>query len=177
MEINQKIEAIDSILNLYKADLGPYYEAYKNHVYRVYHLAIPFVSTAKDIQTLSIASAFHDLGIWTAKTFDYIEPSVHLAKQYAIQNKLNLSQLTEIEACIRLHHQITKIKNSVLAEIFRTADLVDLSSGLLKCGREKKYIKMLRNTFPNKKFHKFLSKLFFKNLVKNPFKPLPMYKW
>ena len=56
-------EIIDSILISYKEDLGRYFEQYRNHVFRVYNLALPYMSDNKDIEIISIASAFHDLGI------------------------------------------------------------------------------------------------------------------
>ena len=31
---------------------------------------------------MAIAAAFHDIGIWTAGTFDYLEPSVRVAAAY-----------------------------------------------------------------------------------------------
>lgn len=170
-------EIIDSILISYKEDLGRYFEQYRNHVFRVYNLAIPFMSDNKDIEIISIASAFHDLGIWTNNTFDYIKPSIDLAKQFCISNNFDASEIIEIETIIENHHKLSKVKTSKLAEILRQADLIDLTLGLIRKGRESKYIRVLKKTFPNKGFHLFLSWIFLKNLLKNPFKPLPMYKF
>jgi uridine kinase len=172
-----KNEFIDHILDSYKEDLGNYYNTYKNHVYRVYNFAVPYINAESDVKTLAIASAFHDLGIWANSTFDYINPLVALARKYAVDNNLNAQTLNEIEIMIREHHKLTREKTSKLAEIFRQADLVDLTLGLIRKGRDKAHIKKIRETFPNKGFHLYLCKLFFKNLLKNPFKPLPMYKW
>jgi hypothetical protein len=35
-----------------------------------------------EFEKIAIAGVFHDLGIWTNKTFDYIAPSVVLAREY-----------------------------------------------------------------------------------------------
>lgn len=172
-----KNDMIDSILQSYKTELGNDFEQYRNHVYRVYNFAVPLVSSDQDAKTLSIAAAFHDLGIWTNKTFDYLEPSVHMAKQFSEANGLDSATIYEIETIIYFHHKISGIKSSSLAEIFRQADLTDLSLGFIRCGRTPKNIKMIRNTFPNKGFHLNLTRLFIKNLFKNPLKPLPMYKF
>ena len=168
---------IDNILNTCKHDLGNDYDQYRNHVYRVYNFAVPYVTLSSDIETLSIAAAFHDLGIWTNKTFDYLQPSIDLAKQYSAANHLSPETISEIETIINQHHKLTRIKSSALAEIFRQADLVDLSLGLFGCGRKGNYIRMIRKAFPNKGFHINLLRLFIKNLLKNPLKPLPMFKF
>ena len=169
-------EIIDLILNSHKNDLNIYFEQYRNHVYRVYNFAFPHVTSQNDINALSIASAFHDLGIWTNDTFDYLKPSIALAKKYAEENNLDIEKIDEIETIIAEHHKLTGVKTLKLAETFRQADLVDLTLGLIRHGMKREEIKMIRKTFPNKGFHLFLLKLFLKNLITNPLNPLPMYK-
>jgi hypothetical protein len=127
--------------------------------------------------TLCIASAFHDLGIWTNHTFDYLKPSIALAKKYCRANAIDNIIIAEIETIIGEHHKLTSIKTSKLAEVFRMADLTDLTLGLICNGIDKRSIKMIKETFPNKGFHLNLGKFFLKNLFVNPLKPLPMYKW
>jgi len=168
---------IDNILNTHKADLGNDFEQYRNHVYRVYNFAIPYVGSDRDIETLSIAVAFHDLGIWTNRTFDYLEPSIDLAKAYSADHHLPVETIADLETIITNHHKLTRIKTSALAEIFRQADLVDLTLGIIRCGRMKKDIVLIRKAFPNKGFHRNLLWLFLRNLLKNPLRPLPMYKF
>jgi HD domain len=169
-------DIIDSILNSYKNDLGKYFEQYKNHVYRVYNFAVPYATLEKEIKILSIASAFHDLGIWTHNTFDYLQPSIALAKKYSEINNLNAEAITEIGIIINEHHKLSRVETSKLAEIFRQADIVDLTWGLIRNGRSKTDIKLMKNVFPNKGFHIHLTKLFMINILKHPLKPLPMYK-
>ncbi len=173
--INQN-RIIDSILASHEKALGEYFEQYRNHVYRVYNFAIPCVTLARDIEVLSIASAFHDLGIWTNETFDYLKSSIALARKYSLDNGLDPETTMEIETIIDQHHKLTRIKNSTIAEIFRQADLADLTLGLVRNGRDRRYVKMIRSTFPNRGFHLYLLKIFLRNLLKNPFRPLPMYK-
>ncbi len=169
-------ETIDLILNSYKADLGVSFDQYRNHVYRVYNFAIQGVTNQKDIKILSIAAAFHDLGIWTNKTFDYINPSIDLAKQYCLINSIDTDTIADIELIIRDHHKLTQIKKHRLAEIFRQADLIDLSLGLIRKKIDYKFIRKIKETFPNKGFHLYLCRLFVRNLFLNPLRPLPMYK-
>jgi len=169
-------EIIDLILNSFKDDLADSFDQYRNHVYRVYNFAIQSITNQKDIKTLSIATAFHDLGIWTNKTFDYIKPSIDLAKQYCLINSIDTETIVEIELIIENHHKLTRIKKNELAEIFRQADLIDLTLGLIRKQIGKKNIRNIKNTFPNKGFHLNLCRLFIRNLFLNPLRPLPMYK-
>jgi hypothetical protein len=78
---------------------------------------------------------------------------------------------------INNHHKLTTVESSTLAEIFREADLIDLSLGLIPKGRKKKDIRLIRELFPNKGFHLILAKLFIKNLISNPTHPFPIFKF
>jgi len=171
-----KNEIIDSILDSHKDDLGKYFEQYRNHVYRVYNFAITQVAWDRDSKLLSIAVAYHDLGIWTNNTFDYLKPSIGLAKKYCVENRIGNNVISEIEIIIGDHHKLTKTKKSKLAEIFRQADLTDLTLGVIGQRIDKEKIRKIREAFPNKGFHITLCRLFIKNLFKNPLRPLPMYK-
>ena len=75
-------DTIDNILNTYRSELGENYDLYRNHVYRVYNFALTQLDPNAELEKLSIAAAFHDLGIWTNNTLDYIEPSAQLAREY-----------------------------------------------------------------------------------------------
>jgi HD superfamily phosphohydrolase YqeK len=61
MDLISQNNIIDPILNSYKHELGNDFEQYRNHVYRVYNFAVPYVTSTPDIETLSVAAAFHDL--------------------------------------------------------------------------------------------------------------------
>lgn len=171
-----KNNTIDQILECYKSELGKSFEAYRNHVYRVFNFSIPSLSTQDEINTLAIAVAFHDLGIWTHKTFDYLNPSIDLANKYCDEQVISQETSNEIKIIINLHHKLSKINTSTLAEIFRQADLVDLSLGIVRNNKKWNEIKLVKKTFPNKGFHLYLTLLFFKNLLKKPWNPFPMYK-
>lgn len=167
---------IDSILDSFQSQLGKNYDAYKNHVYRVYNFSATQVQSDESLKKLAIAAAFHDIGIWTNHTLDYLEPSAVLAKEYCISQNLSVLQRIEIEIMIHNHHKLSKVKVSKLAEIFRESDLIDLSLGLFSKGRSRKDIQLIRKLFPNRGFHLFLLKLFLKNLVNNPAHPFPVFK-
>jgi hypothetical protein len=144
-------------------------------VYRVYNFAIAHVTSDRDEKILCIAAAYHYLGIWTNNTFNYLKPSIELAKKYSTANSVDNNAISEIEIIIDDHHKLTKT-NSKLAEIFRLADLADLTFEMMGNRIDRKQVREIREVFPNKGFHVTLCKLFAKNLIKNPFNPLPMYK-
>jgi hypothetical protein len=52
---------------------------------------------------IAVAAVFHDLGIWTNKTFDYLAPSIALAREY-VAAKGRADWIVEIEAMIEEHH-------------------------------------------------------------------------
>lgn len=167
---------IDTILQSFQLQLGKNYVPYRNHVYRVYNFSLPFVNSEEETEKLSIAAAFHDIGIWTNNTLDYLKPSAELAKAYCKKQLLNNSTSLEIEIIIDNHHKLSPIKASNLAEIFRKADLTDLTFGLISNENNKENIAQIKNVFPNKGFHWFLVKLFFRNLFTNPLHPFPVFK-
>lgn len=123
MEIIPASPTIDKILTSYKSDLGADFEQYKNHVYRVFNFSVIKTNTAEEFEILSIAAAFHDIGIWTDKTFNYLQASADHAKTYCTNHAISDEIAEVIQTIINNHHKISKCRNSYLAEIFRQADL------------------------------------------------------
>ncbi len=173
-------EKASAILAPYRDKLARDYTAYQNHVLRVISLGGQLRSkpTAEEEDKLIIAACFHDLGIWTANTFDYLAPSIALAGEYLDKNGLSRWR-KEIRLMISEHHKITVFRDErfPLVEIFRRADWIDVSLGGLNFGLEKKTIRGIRNAFPNAGFHKKLLQLTAREFLRNPLRPLPMFKW
>ena len=168
---------LEEILGEWKKELGDDFDGYKNHVYRMINFCF-----AQDIfsdderEKIIIAGCFHDLGIWSNKTFDYLPPSIELAKDYL--NRNNLGELIpEIVPMIDEHHKLGKYEKDLLVETFRKGDLVDFSLGFVKCGLPKSFIKDVKNHFPNAGFHKGLVKLAGKWICRHPLNPVPILKW
>ena len=179
MEIRNNIPTIETIFDQYRKTLGADYNAYKNHVYRVINFCEALSPTnAQDNEKIVIAGCFHDMGIWTNNTFDYLSPSSELAKNYLIKNG-KAEWFTEIDLMIHYHHKITAYRNKKhpLVEIFRKADWIDVTKGKRAFGLSEKEIKVILDRFPNKEFHKKLIKLTKAEFRKKPFRALPMMKW
>lgn len=87
MKIETEIPLLETIFSNWQETIGSQYEPYKNHVYRVINFClILHQCQADDKEKFIIAGCFHDLGIWTHDTVDYLAPSRELAKNYLKEN-------------------------------------------------------------------------------------------
>ncbi len=179
MLIENRIPLVDEILKQWKKELGNDYDGYKNHVYRMINFCFALHdANREEREKIIIAGCFHDLGIWSNQTFDYLPPSIVLAKDYLRQNKLE-QWIPEIELIINQHHKLGKYDDSQhpLIEVFRQGDLVDFSLGIVKCGLPKTFIKSVKNQFPKAGFHRRLVKLAGGWFCRHPLNPLPILRW
>ncbi|MCD4719912.1 MAG: HD domain-containing protein [Desulfobacula sp.] len=180
MEIRSNIPLLEEILAEYKDVIGEDFRSYKNHVYRVVNFCLRLKQDTDNEQEerIIIAACFHDLGIWANDTFDYLQPSIVLAKEYLKRRNLEKWSV-EIELMIDTHHKIRKYEddNHPLVEVFRKADLIDVSLGMVKFSLSTDFIGNIKITFPNSGFHKRLIQLTVRELFRNPLKPLPMIRW
>lgn len=169
---------LDAILERWRTTLGEDFSAYKNHCYRVLNLSLAFCGENPEaLIKISIAVAFHDLGIWVNNTYDYLEPSRQLAREYLEENNQG-KWGEEIEAMIEHHHKLGKYKINPtwLVEPFRKADWIDVSRGRVKFGLPSAFVAETLSKFPNAGFHKRLIALTRKRLKTHPFNPLPMMR-
>nr|WP_276044379.1 hypothetical protein [Mycobacterium cookii] len=147
--------------------------AYRNHVYRgiTYQqllLGFPIPDVA------ALAWAVHDLGIWTAHTFDYLGPSADLGAQYAAQ--FGVADVEQLRALVCEHHRLRPVDDR-LVETFRQADLVDVSHGLLRRGIKRSAVRCAVKDLPYNGFHTFLAKGLTGYAVRHPLRPAPMLRW
>ncbi|GAA3975495.1 HD domain-containing protein [Allohahella marinimesophila] len=168
---------LDQLLAEHSSQLGADLRAYTNHCYRVFNLALLMTDPQADTgEKLSIACAFHDLGIWTDNTFDYIDPSVDLAQAY-LEKIGKPGWSDEVSQMISEHHKVTSSSGSDLVEKFRQADWIDVTMGMRSFGIDRLTIRALYEVFPTHGFHKRLAQLSAHDFVKHPLKPLPMFRW
>ena len=176
-EITANNALIESILNSHKSELGDDYDKYRNHVYRAFNLAVMLAQPYdQDLVALTIAAAFHDIGIWTARTFDYLEPSVLLAQNYLHANGMS-DKDSLVSEIINNHHKLSSYKSNKLVEAFRKADLIDLSFGVFSFGIKRQQVQELNRQFPSLGFHRFIVWQATKRMLRHPLSPLPMMKW
>lgn len=170
----------DSIVESYKSKIGKDFNGYRNHCYRVFQFCQALSDKElgeEDSQKLQIALAFHDLGLFTDNTVDYLPPSMTLADEYLAHTK-QAKFRDEILLMIEQHHKITAFDSTVypLVELLRQADLVDFSLGMVKFGLDKDYIKQVKKAYPNKGFHKMVVMRQMGWLTKHPNNPFPIFK-
>jgi len=177
--IIQENRLLDEILGGYREVIGGDFEGYKNHVYRMVNFCLVLDKTSEEeTEKIIIAGCFHDIGIWTAGTFDYLSPSIDAANEY-LEGKDLIDWKPEIERMIDQHHKVRSFseENDKLVEIFRKGDLVDFSLGLVKCGLPRATVNAIRNQFPNAGFHKGLVRLAGSWFCRHPLNPVPVIKW
>jgi len=169
----------DHILGLHSRELGGDLRGYCNHVTRVLGFLLALApGLAADSEVLEVAAAFHDLGIWTDRTFDYLGPSRRLARAWLAENGLD-ERAAEVEAVIEQHHKLRPYRGPFAAsvEAFRRADLVDVSLGAVRSGLDAEYVRAVRRALPNAGFHWRLVTLTGRQLLRSPLRPLPMLRW
>ena len=79
---------------------------YRNHVQRVlafYRLLQPNALVEESVKA---AALFHDLGIWTARSWDYLDASANLASDYLSKTGRE-PEIPLVRALILNHHRMT----------------------------------------------------------------------
>ncbi|HKP67804.1 MAG TPA: HD domain-containing protein [Pyrinomonadaceae bacterium] len=168
-------ERVDEILAPFSSDLRS--DGYRNHVCRVVSFCEElFWLDEEERHKITIAACFHDLGIYTDDTFDYLPPSIELARSYLVENHLD-EWSDEIASMIDDHHRLTAQKGNPLCEVFRKADLIDFSLGIFKKGVSRSKIAEVKSQFPNLGFHRNLARVAGRWICRHPFDPVPVVKW
>ncbi len=173
-----ELPIIERVIQMHSADLGADLMAYRNHTYRVVNFCLAlFPAEFMQLEKLSTAAAFHDLGIWTHHTFDYLKPSVGLACAHLIGTGQD-EWSAEITEMILQHHKLFPYRRHPqwLVEPLRRADLVDVSAGLVTFGLPRELIREIYATWPTEGFHKRLVQLELARLRRYPWNPLPMVR-
>lgn len=108
-EKQRGLDLVDDLLAPYRPAIAEDYAGYRNHVVRVFLFSLLFLdddvaSAGKEevwtvYRKLAIALAFHDIGLWTAHTVDYLEPSIGVAHNYLDQ--ANLSSWKQVSPALR----------------------------------------------------------------------------
>ena len=173
------LATVEEVLADHASELGHDLIAYRNHVYRVVNLCVAITGDSSvEHEKIAVAAVFHDLGIWTNNTFDYIAPSVAIARKHLAARGM-ADWIPEIEAMILDHHKVTppRANPQSLVESFRRADWIDVSRGLRSFGVPRTFIAAVARTWPDAGFHRRLVQLTIDQWWKHPLNPLPMVKW
>jgi hypothetical protein len=115
VELVEQTDVIDEILGAFSGALGPAKRAYHGHAYRVFNCARWLLGTSREDRTLAIASSFHDLGIWSDHTFDYLAPSIARATEYVATRQSSGPAAVDSNTVARIiaqHHRLRRVRGS-----------------------------------------------------------------
>ncbi len=171
-----RIPTIDDVLHDRAMALRDDFAGYRNHVYRVVNLCVSIVGP-RELEKIAVAAVFHDLGIWTNRTFDYLAPAIALA-HHDLVARARQDWTAEIEEMIADHHKITPstADPDSLIETFRRADWIDVTRGLRAFGIPRPFVARLFATWPSAGFHWRLLTLTLDRFRSHPLTPLPMVR-
>ena len=179
MALHTTFPLVDEVLDSFASALGNDRLAYRNHLYRMLNYASELFGQASSLpDSVLIAAAFHDLGLWTDRTLDYLEPSAKLAGNYLQQHHLTALE-AEVRAMIFEHHKLRLYRGEFAGtvEVFRRADLVDVSLGWVRFGLPAAYVRSVKQALPNAGFHARLAQVTLRQSLRSPLRPLPMLRW
>ncbi len=169
---------IEEILDAFGTAMGRDRSAYRGHVYRVFHYcrALGGVGDTRD-DAIALAAAFHDLGIWSDGTVDYLPPSVRRLREH-LEARGEGALAGELSRMVELHHKLTPVRGegATLVEAFRRADLVDLAFGWLRFGLPAPYVHEIQAAFPHAGFQLRVVQLVGGWALRHPWRPLPMMR-
>lgn len=146
---------------------------YRNHVYRcINYQRLMLGEPLPDF--VALAWVAHDLGIWTAGTFDYLIPSAELACAHA--DEFGITEVDRLERLITEHHRLRPL-DDWMTETFRKADLIDVSRGLLRGQIGRSDLHAVVAQLPYRGFHAFLANGLTRYAARHPLHPFPMLRW
>ena len=173
----RKLPEVDEIIDAQEAFLDVSLAGYRNHVHRMINFCLAFGDlSADEEEKIVLAGCFHDIGIWSAKTFDYLPPSIDAAVDH-MKKTARSEWCGHISQMIGEHHKLRRFRADPLTETFRKGDLVDFSLGIIKFGLDASFVKDIRSAFPNLGFHSGLVRLAARWICRHPLDPIPVLRW
>lgn len=174
---------VDSLLDPWTPQLADDREPYTNHVMRVLLLSDEVARAANgggtppsEREEFLVAGVFHDLGIWSDGTWDYLQPSIERATAHLESSGKN-ELVPLVSAMIDQHHKVRRAGfNDDPVEVFRRADTIDVLLGGRRFGVPLSRYRAILREFPDKGFHASLVRRTFARLGEKPTSPLPMFK-
>lgn len=166
---------VDAILARHAGDLGSGFTDYHNHLYRGMNYQLRLLDLSDSPPEIALAWATHDIGIWTAGTWDYLAPSEELA--VALAPDFGITDTTRVRSMIIEHHKLRTVDDPWV-ETFRLADRVDAFRGLtIGTGISREDVAEVVSALPYGGFHRLLITSAASWALKHPLHPLPMVRW
>lgn len=172
-------QLLADLLEPWRRVIGADFQGYKNHCHRMVTFCLLLrPATPEEEQKIAVAACFHDIGLWTAGTLDYLPPSAILAAD-CLRAQGRADWVQEVGLMISEHHKLTAFADPhhPLVEAFRRADFVDFSLGALRFGLPRSAVRQVKAQYPNAGFHRALVRMASRWIIRHPFRPVPMMKW
>ncbi len=170
---------LDAILSEWRETIGADYVGYRNHVCRVVNFAFALGDWREEQKRrIVIAGAFHDLGIWSAGTADYLPPSIALARDWLAREgleRLGGGDRADDRPAPQ-DHPLSRYALSAGRGLppGRSGGCV---TWYRATGLPVAFVGELKRVFPNAGFHWRLVKLFGQGLAAHPLHPIPIFRW
>jgi hypothetical protein len=166
-------DLVESVIARFRRDLGDSAPVYRNHVMRsLNYQSLLLGDVVSD--TAALAWSVHDIGIWTASTFDYLGPSAAALPKLA--EELGVADVDEAIEMVLNHHRVRRVADKQV-ETFRQADLIDVSRGVVRFGLPRRDLRDVVRALPYLGFHRWLARGLAGYAVKHPSHPAPMVRW
>jgi hypothetical protein len=179
--VAERMPLIDETLDAFRGALGGDLTAYRGHVYRVVSFCRALVAAApgngeRDAK-IALAAIYHDLGIWSDATADYLPPSARRLRE-RLERDGRQAWSVELERMVVLHHKLTPCRgpDDALVEAFRRADLVDLTLGWVRFGLPAGFVRDVQAAYPAAGFHRRVVQVVTGWAVAHPSNPFPMMR-
>lgn len=172
---------IDPILDSFADAIGGHGRIYRHHCLYVAHAVRALVPepAARHDRALGIAAAFHDLGLFTEGTIDYLEPSVILAAAYC-ESEGAADLVPLVTRLIENHHKITPVRDGPevdLVDAFRRADWQFVMMGAYPGALGWRAHRELKRALPTPGFHRFIVGHSVRHVRSGARNPLPVLRW
>jgi hypothetical protein len=179
MEILEYDPTIDGVLESWMQRLGTDFAGYRNHVYRVFNYARVLTKDAgRDSEIIAVASAFHDLGVWTHSTLDYLEPI--RAPCHRARVRRRAPNVGAYDRADDRHAPqaaaVSRRGGTARRGIPARGPLRPRVRGAVRAGVDRGYARELNARFPDEGFRGGIARLLLGWMVTHPRRPLPMMR-
>jgi hypothetical protein len=149
--------------------LRPDFKAYRNHCLRVATFTKYFLPEFVEeeipnaMELVSMALAYHDLGLWSDNALAYLEPS--LARMEAAllpEGNYSSKEMAIMKEIILQHHKVTDFHSDLglaadaLVNAVRKADWADATMGVVRFGMPEALLEAAYDNIPEAGFHNTL---------------------
>jgi hypothetical protein len=149
---------VDDLLIPYKEMIGSDYDGYRGHIYRVLTYTMHYLGgDSKYLPVIAAGLVYHDIGLWTDKRLDYLEPGCkRAAEAFAGHTSVEEGQL--LHDIIYWHHKVTPFEgaHADVVNAVRKADWIDATMGAVNQRMPMKHVFTVQEQIPNAGFHNTL---------------------